>query len=46
MYGKGKFWYVDGDVFDGEWRDDKANGYGVYMYVNGVKYEGYWKEDL
>ena len=23
--GHGKFWHVDGDVFEGEWLDDKAN---------------------
>jgi hypothetical protein len=33
-------------VFDGEWQDDKANGYGVYTHVNGAKYEGHWKDDL
>jgi hypothetical protein len=37
---------VDGDVFDGEWLDDKANGYGVYVHINGAKYEGHWKDDL
>jgi hypothetical protein len=45
-HGKGKFWHVDGDVFDGQWKDDKANGYGVYTHVNGAKYEGHWKDDL
>ena len=43
---KGKFWHVDGDVFEGEWQDDKANGFGVYTHMNGAKYEGYWKDDL
>ena len=42
----GKFWHVDGDVFDGQWKNDKANGYGVYTHVNGAKYEGMWKDDL
>jgi len=31
---------VDGDVFEGEWEFDKANGYGTYVHVNGAKYEG------
>ena len=34
------------DVYEGEWRDDKANGYGVYVHVNGARYEGHWKNDL
>ena len=31
---------------EGDWKDDKANGYGVYTHVNGAKYEGYWVDDL
>jgi hypothetical protein len=31
---------VDGDIFEGEWEFDKANGYGVYVHVNGAKYDG------
>lgn len=42
----GIFYHVDGDVFDGEWADDKANGYGIYTHVNGAKYIGYWNNDL
>jgi hypothetical protein len=30
--GKGKFWHADGDIYDGEWIDDKANGYGTYLH--------------
>ena len=22
-----QFWHVDGDIFEGQWHDDKANGY-------------------
>jgi hypothetical protein len=33
-------------IDEGEWLDDKANGYGVYLHVNGAKYDGYWKNDL
>lgn len=40
--GKGKFFHVDGDIFEGHWRDDKANGFGTYHHVNGAKYEGEW----
>ena len=27
-------------IDEGDWKDDKANGYGVYTHVNGAKYEG------
>ena len=37
--------YPDGDVYEGEWKDDKANGFGIYYYSNGNKYEGYWEND-
>ena len=30
------------EYYDGEWKDDKMDGYGVYLYSNGDKYEGYW----
>ena len=40
------FYHVDGDVFDGEWYEDKAHGFGTYFNVNGSKYEGYWSDDL
>lgn len=40
------FYHVDGDIFDGEWKDDKANGFGTYTHVNGAKYSGFWMDDL
>jgi hypothetical protein len=45
-HGKGKFYHVDGDIFEGNWVMDKANGLGTYIHVNGAKYEGEWKDDL
>jgi hypothetical protein len=29
-------------AMDGEWTEDKANGYGVYTHFNGSRYEGQW----
>ncbi|MFM7852997.1 MAG: hypothetical protein ACKO96_14050 [Flammeovirgaceae bacterium] len=23
-------------MYEGEWEDDKANGYGIYIHVNGA----------
>ena len=45
-HGKGKFWHADGDIYNGEWKEDKANGYGVYKHLNGAQYEGEWVDDL
>lgn len=32
-------------LLEGNWEQDKANGYGVYVHANGSKYEGDWKDD-
>jgi hypothetical protein len=36
--GRGTFWHVHGDKYEGDWVDDKAHGYGVYTHANGAKY--------
>ncbi len=43
--GKGKLIYASGDIFEGEWLNDKADGKGIYYHINGAKYEGEWKDD-
>lgn len=37
--------HADGDVYYGEWLNDKTNGHGTYEHVDGSKYFGGWKED-
>ncbi len=38
--------HADGDVYEGEWVDDKAHGKGTYTHGNGgSKYIGDWLED-
>jgi len=32
-------------LYEGEWLNDKAEGYGVYLHVDGSKYVGRWKQD-
>ena len=39
--GRGRMIHADGDVYDGEWLDDKAHGYGIYVHLDGATYEGY-----
>jgi len=42
--GRGTYYYVNGNFYQGEWRDDKKDGRGVYSYnTTGEKYEGEWK---
>ena len=42
---KGKLIYSNGDIYEGEFLNDKAHGYGIYTYIDGTKYEGNWKND-
>ena len=32
--------HADGDIYEGDWLDDSANGLGAYTHVNGAKYTG------
>lgn len=36
---------MDGSRYEGEWRDDRANGYGKLYHADGDIYEGSWKDD-
>ena len=38
-------YYVDGDVYEGLWLNDKAHGHGTYRHANGATYIGEWFED-
>jgi hypothetical protein len=42
--GKGKLTGVNGDVYEGEFKNDERNGKGVYKYSNGGVFEGEWKD--
>jgi len=41
--GRGRLIHADGDVYVGDWVDDKATGQGIYThYCIGAKYNGQW----
>ena len=43
--GYGCMYYKDGSKFEGEYVNDKINGFGIYTNKSGRKiYEGYWKD--
>jgi radial spoke head protein 1 len=43
--GSGKYYYVNGDIYDGEWQRHVRHGQGNYHYKEtGSKYVGTWKE--
>ena len=31
---------ASGEVYDGEWKDDKMHGYGVHLFPDGATFEG------
>lgn len=45
--GRGRMTHANGDVYEGQWLDDRANGFGIFIDVNSdAKFEGYWLDDL
>ena len=45
-HGFGKFYYQDGGHYEGEWKDNKMNGFAkLYYQNNDLAYEGLWKDD-
>ena len=43
--GFGKYKYLDGDSYEGEWKDGKYHGKGTKTFLNGEKYVGEFKEN-
>lgn len=41
----GKMRYLNGDIYEGQFKDGLRSGQGVMRTANGMKYEGEWKED-
>ena len=40
--GKGSLIHSDGDCYEGDWENDKAEGKGIYYHYYGAVYEGDW----
>ena len=38
-------YYYNGDLYEGDWINDKREGQGTYVWKNGSKYIGSWKDD-
>eukprot|EP00828_Plagiopyla_frontata_P027067 TRINITY_DN35247_c0_g1_i1.p2 TRINITY_DN35247_c0_g1~~TRINITY_DN35247_c0_g1_i1.p2 ORF type:complete len:149 (-),score=26.21 TRINITY_DN35247_c0_g1_i1:145-591(-) len=45
MAGKGRLIHSNGDIYIGQWENDKSNGKGTYIKFDGTKYEGDWVDD-
>jgi len=44
--GFGIYYFVNGDIYAGEWKNDKFSGRGVCLMANGERYEGMLVEGL
>ena len=42
----GKVTYANGDIYDGQFLNDKRHGKGIYHYANGERYEGDYFEGM
>jgi len=38
--------WANGDYYDGEFKENAAEGYGVWVSSDGTKYEGEWKSNM
>lgn len=39
-FGFGVYFYLNGDIYEGEWYDGKMNGFGYFYFKNGSWFEG------
>jgi hypothetical protein len=45
MNGRGTKQEANGNVYDGDWKDEKKNGRGTYKWADGRVYKGEWKDN-
>lgn len=43
--GRGKMYYLNGDVYEGEWLEDCREGYGEVGFADGGRYVGEWRDN-
>ena len=43
MHGNGVFKWSDGKIYDGQFVDDKRDGFGTMTYPDGKIYRGEWR---
>lgn len=42
MEGEGVYTWKDGRRYQGQYMQNKKNGYGIYIYSDGSRFEGEW----
>jgi len=46
MHGRGVFEWLDKRKYDGEYIEEKKEGFGVFYWPDGKIYKGYWKDGV
>ena len=41
-HGKGAYTWADGSIYDGDWVENRIEGFGAYVWVDGRRYVGQW----
>jgi len=42
----GSYYYINGDKYEGQMKNNKKEGEGTMYYADGGTYEGTWKNDM
>ncbi len=42
-HGEGCYFYNNGDIYLGNWYNNRKDGFGVHYYDCGFIYKGFWK---
>ena len=42
-HGYGRFTWIDGNRYEGEWRDGEFHGRGAFAWADGDRYGGEWR---
>ena len=45
MWGRGVYYFRDGRVYAGEWRENRMEGLGKFQWLGSKTYIGYYKKD-
>ena len=46
MHGQGTYTWADGDVYKGEFKDEKKHGQGTFTWASGEVFSGTFKDDF
>lgn len=42
--GYGKYFYTNGDIYEGDFVDNKFSGFGAYQFGDGSVHKGFWSK--